>query len=54
MSNDDYDEISDMAQNLMWTGFNAFAMREALQVDIDQFDDILQIPEKDISDLEYS
>ena len=43
-----------MAQTLIWIGFNTVASREALQIDIEQFEDMLDLTEKDISDLEYS
>ena len=56
MRKNDYDddEINKMEQTLTWIGFNTTASREALQIDIEQFEDILELTEKDISDLEYS
>ena len=54
MSDNEEDEINDMDQTLMWIGFNTIASREALQIDIEQLDDILELTEKDVSDLEYS
>ena len=54
MSDDDDDNINDMDKNRMWIGFNTIVSREALQINIEQFDDMLELTEKDISDLEYS
>ena len=54
MSDDDDDNINDMDKNWMWIGFNTIVSREALQINIEQFDDMLELTEKDISDLEYS
>ena len=56
MSEDDNDDdnINEMEQTLMWIGFNTTASRDALQIDIEQFEDMLELTEKDISDLEYS
>ena len=51
--NDD-DEIDKMEQTLTWISFNATASRDALQINIEQFEDMLELTEKDISDLEYS
>ena len=53
-SDNDDDDIEDMAQTLIWIGFNTVASREALQIDIEQFEDMLDLTKKDISDLEYS
>ena len=53
MSNDDDDDIDDIAQTLLWFGFNTVTSREALQIDIEQFDDMLELTKKDILDLEY-
>ena len=39
---------------LTWIGFNTIASRDALQINIEKFEDMLKITEKDISDLEYS
>ena len=38
----------------MWIGFNTIASRDALQIDIEEFDDMLDLTEKYISDPEYS
>ena len=54
MSEDDYDDIEDMDQTLTWIGLSTITSRDALQIDIEQFDDMLELTEKDISDLEYS
>ena len=54
MSDDDDDEINNMAQTLMRISFNTFASREAIQINIEQFEDMLELTEKNISDLEYS
>ena len=53
MSDDDDDDIDDMDHTLMWIGFNTVASSEALQIDIEQFDDMLELTKKDILDLEY-
>ena len=52
--NDDEDDINEMEQMLTWIGFNTSASREALQIDIEQFEDMLELTKKDISDLDYS
>ena len=54
MSNNGDDEINDMDHTLMWIGFNKIAVRDALQIVIEQFNDMLELTEKDILDLEYS
>ena len=54
MSNDEDDDIDDMYQTLTWISFNTIASRDVLQIEIKQFDDMLELTEKDISDLEYS
>ena len=56
MSKDDNDDddIDKMEQTLTWIGFNAIANKDALQIDIYQFKDMLELTEKDILDLEYS
>ena len=51
---DDDDDIDVMEQTLTWIGFNTTASRDALHIDIDQFEDMLELTEKDISDLENS
>ena len=51
---DDDDDIDVMEQTLTWIGFNTTASRDALQIDIEQFEDMLELTKKDISDLEYS
>ena len=38
----------------MWIGFNTVASRESLQINNEQFYDMLELTEKYISDLEYS
>ena len=43
-----------MEQTLTWIVFNKNASMDALQMDIEQFEDMLELTEKDISDLEYS
>ena len=52
--NNDDDDIDDMEQTLTWIGFNTISSRDALQIDIEQFEDMLELAEKDISDIEYS
>ena len=42
-----------MEQTLTWIGFNTTASRDALQIDIEQFGDMLELNQRDISDLEY-
>ena len=37
----DCDDIDEMEQTLTWIGFNTTASREALQIDIEQFEDML-------------
>ena len=54
MSDNEYDDINNMDQNPTWIGCNTIACRDALQIDIAQFGDMLQLTKKDISDLEYS
>ena len=54
MSDDDDGDIDDMDQTLTWIGFNAIASRDTLQIDIEKFEDMLELTGKDISDLEYS
>ena len=51
---DDDDNIDKMEQTLTWIGFNTIASRDALQIDIDPFEDMLELTEKYISYLEYS
>ena len=43
-----------MEQTLTWIGFNTTASRDALQIDIEQFEDMIELTEKYISGLEYS
>ena len=52
--NDDDDDIKEMEQTLTWIGFNTIASRDALQINIEKFEDMLELTKKDISDLEYS
>ena len=54
MSKDDNDDddIDKMEQTLTWIGFNTIASRDALQIGIDQFEDMLELTNKYISDLE--
>ena len=56
MSEDDDgdDDIDEMEQTLTWIGFNTTASRDVLQTNIEQFEDMLELTEKDISDIEYS
>ena len=56
MSEDDDDDndINEMEQRLTYIGFNTTASRDSLQIDIDQFRDMLELTKKDMSDLEYS
>ena len=56
MSKDDNDDdnIDEMEQTLTWIGFNKTASRDALQIDIEQFEDMLELTKKYVSDLEYS
>ena len=54
MIDDDDDDIDDMAQTLMLIGFNRVSSREALQIYMEQFDDMLELNEKDILDLKHS
>ena len=51
---DDDDDINEMEYTLTWIGFNTIVSRDALQIVIEQFEDMLELTEKDISDLEYS
>ena len=48
---DDDDDIDKMEQTLTWISFNATASRDALQINIEQFEDMLELTEKDILDL---
>ena len=43
MSDDENDDIDDMDQTLMWIGFNIIASRDALQIDIEEFNDMLEL-----------
>ena len=52
MSHDEDDDIDDIDQTLMWIVFNTISSRDALQIDIEQFDDMLELTKKDTSDLE--
>ena len=54
INDDDDDDIDDMAQTLMLIGFNKVSSREALQIYMEQFDDMLELNEKGILDLKYS
>ena len=54
MSDNDDDAIDDMEQTLTWIGFDKIASRDALQIDFEQFEDMLELTEKYISDLECS
>ena len=54
MSNDDDDNIDNMAQTLMWIGFNKVTSRESFKIDVEQFDGVWELTDIDISDLEYS
>ena len=51
---DDDDDIDKIEQTLIWIGFNTISSRDALQIDIEKFEDMLELTKKDISDLEYS
>ena len=51
---DDHDDINEMEQTLTWISFNTTASRDALQIGIEEFKDILELIERDVSDLEYS
>ena len=51
---DDDDAINKMEQTLTWIGFNTTASRDALQIDIEQFEYTLEFTEKYILDIEYS
>ena len=51
---DDDDDIDEMEQTLTWICFNTISSRDALQIDIEKFEDMLELTKKDISDLEYS
>ena len=51
---DDDDEIDEKEHTLTWIGFNTTASRDALQIDIEQFEDMIELTEKYISGLEYS
>ena len=51
---DDDDDIDKIEQTLIWIGFNTISSRDALQIDIEKFEDMLELVEKDISYLEYS
>ena len=54
MSNNDDDAINDTDQTLTWIGFNTIASRDGLQIDIEKFNDMLEVTKKYISYLEYS
>ena len=56
MSKDDNEDgyIDEMEQTLTCIVFNTTASRDALQIDIEQFEDMIELTEKDISGLEYS
>ena len=43
---DDYYDIDEMEQTLTWIGFNTTASREALQIDIEQFEDMPELTKK--------
>ena len=43
---DDDDDIDEMVQTLTWIWFNTTASRDALQINIDQFEDMLELIEK--------
>ena len=51
---DNDDDINEMEQTLTWIGFNTIASRDTLQIDIEQFEDMLELAKKVILDLEYS
>ena len=51
---DDNDGINDLDQTLTWIGFNTIDSRYAIQIDNEQFKEMLELTKKDISDLEYS
>ena len=51
---DDDDDINKMEQTRTWIGFNTTASRGTLQINIEQFEDILKLTKKYILDLEYS
>ena len=40
---DDDDEIDEMEHTLTWIGFNTTASKDALQIDIEQFEDMLEL-----------
>ena len=46
MSDNEYDDIDDMDQTMTWIGFNTIASRDALQIDIEQFNDMLELTKK--------
>ena len=56
MSEDDNDDddTEETEQTLTWICFNTISSRYVIQIDIDQFEDMLELTKKDISDLEYS
>ena len=56
MSEDDDgdDDIDEMEQTITWIGFNTIASRYALKIDIEKFEDMIELTKKYISDLEYS
>ena len=51
---DDDDDIDEMEQMLRWIGFNTIDSKDALQIDIEQFEDMLELAKKDLLDIEYS
>ena len=56
MSKDDNDDdnIDEMEQTLTCIGFNTTASRDALQICIEQFEDMQELTEKYILDIEHS
>ena len=51
---DDDDDIDKMEQTLTWISFKTTSSRDALQIETEQFEDMIELTKKDISDIEYS
>ena len=52
--NNDDDDINETEQTLTWVGFNTTASSDAIQINIEQFENMIELTEKDISGLKYS
>ena len=49
---DDDDDVDKTEQTLTWIGFNTTSIRYALQINIEQFEDMIELTKKDILDLQ--